>query len=67
MTIRCCDSFLDKIDEIQKPTFVPTDADILRSRKRTTEIQKIEFEVKIPSKYGGGQQLFWYIKSKFLT
>lgn len=38
---------------------MPTDQDILFCRRRTNEIQKIEFEVKIPMKYGGGTQNFW--------
>nr|XP_053653141.1 guanine nucleotide-binding protein G(f) subunit alpha-like [Cherax quadricarinatus] len=33
--------------------------DILHSRRRTTDIQKIEFEVKVPKKYGGGSLNFW--------
>jgi len=34
--------------------------DILWSRKTTTEIQRIEFSMKIPKKYGGGgTQTFW--------
>lgn len=52
-------SFLDKIQEIRRPDYCPTDQDILRSRKRTTEIQKIEFSVKVSAKYGGGSQTFW--------
>lgn len=52
-------SFFDKIDEIAQPNYVPSDQDILRCRKRTVEIQRMEFEVKVPSKYGGGRQLFW--------
>ncbi|KAG0726289.1 Guanine nucleotide-binding protein G(f) subunit alpha [Chionoecetes opilio] len=33
--------------------------DILHSRRRTTDIQKIEFEVRVPKKYGGGTLNFW--------
>ena len=33
--------------------------DILYSRRTTTDIQKIEFTMKIPRKYGGGSQNFW--------
>ncbi|KAH9398310.1 hypothetical protein TYRP_018957 [Tyrophagus putrescentiae] len=51
--------FLDKIDEIREPSFSPTDQDILHSRRRTSEIQRIEFEVKVPRQYGGGYQPFW--------
>lgn len=52
-------SFLEKIDEISQPNYLASDEDILRSRRRTTEIQKLEFQMKVPSKYGGGTQLFW--------
>ncbi|XP_053202791.1 guanine nucleotide-binding protein G(s) subunit alpha-like [Panonychus citri] len=51
--------FLDKIDIISSPDYIPDDQDILRCRRRTSDIQKIEFEVKVPLKYGGGAQLFW--------
>ena len=52
-------SFLDKIDEISQQNYIASDDDILRSRRRTSEIQKLEFQMKVPSKYGGGMQLFW--------
>lgn len=51
--------FLDKLAEIKQSSYMPSDEDILRSRRRTCEIQKIEFEVKIPMQYGGGAQTFW--------
>lgn len=51
--------FLDRVHEIRQPNYLPTDQDILCCRKRTNEIQKIEFTVKIPKKYGGGKQAFW--------
>ncbi|XP_022241017.1 guanine nucleotide-binding protein G(s) subunit alpha-like [Limulus polyphemus] len=51
--------FLDKIDEIRDPDYKPSDQDILCCRIRTSEIQKIEFQVKVPKKYGGSSQLFW--------
>ena len=50
---------MDRIDQIRQDGYQPSDQDILRSRKRTTELQKIEFKVRVPSKYGGGQQDFW--------
>lgn len=53
------DSFFEKIDEVARPDYLPSDRDVLRCRKRTVEIQRMEFEVKIPGKYGGGTQLFW--------
>ncbi|RWS24537.1 guanine nucleotide-binding protein G(s) subunit alpha-like protein [Leptotrombidium deliense] len=51
--------FLDQIDTIRRNDYIPSDADILRCRRRTSDIQKIEFEVKVPLKYGGGAQSFW--------
>ncbi|KAI8441571.1 hypothetical protein MSG28_015153 [Choristoneura fumiferana] len=38
--------FLDRIDLIEKSDYVPSDADILRCRQKTSGIQKIEFKVK---------------------
>ena len=38
---------------------MPSNQDILQSRRRTSEIQKIEFQTKIPFQYGGGHQHFW--------
>jgi guanine nucleotide-binding protein subunit alpha len=54
-------SFLDKIDTIREKNYLPTDQDVLCCRKRTSEIQKIEFEVKIPLQFGGGSQPFWFV------
>ncbi|GFS88260.1 guanine nucleotide-binding protein G(s) subunit alpha [Nephila pilipes] len=51
--------FLDKVHTIRKNDYLPSDQDILHCRRRTTEIQRIEFAVKIPKKYGGGYQSFW--------
>ncbi|XP_075988314.1 G protein alpha subunit f [Anticarsia gemmatalis] len=51
--------FLDRIDLIEKPDYVPSDADILRCRQKTTGIQKIEFKVKVPKSMHGGIQEFW--------
>uniref|UniRef100_T1J0Q7 Guanine nucleotide-binding protein G(s) subunit alpha n=1 Tax=Strigamia maritima TaxID=126957 RepID=T1J0Q7_STRMM len=57
--IDCAKYFLQKIDTIRKPDFIPSDQDILQSRKRTPDINKVEFSMKIPKQYGGGMQLFW--------
>ena len=54
-------SFLDRVAEVRQPDYAPTDQDILRSRKTTTEIQKIEFSVRIAAKYGGGHLSFWSV------
>ena len=47
-------SFLDKIEEVKNPAYVPSDQDILRCRSLTTSIQHIEFEVP----EGGNQVKF---------
>lgn len=52
-------SFLNQIDEIRKPNFIPTTQDILYCRVMTVSISKIEFEVPVPKKYGGGIAEFW--------
>ncbi|CAB3371828.1 Hypothetical predicted protein [Cloeon dipterum] len=51
--------FLDKFETIRRHDYIPSDQDILYCRKKTTGIQKVEFTVKIPKKYGGGSQDFW--------
>ncbi|PSN36365.1 hypothetical protein C0J52_22876 [Blattella germanica] len=51
--------FLDRLEEVRKPSYRPTDQDILYSRKKTTGIQKIEFEMKVSKKFGGGNVDFW--------
>ncbi len=38
--------FLDKMDEVNKPGFNPSDQDILRTRVRTTGIIEINFSLK---------------------
>ncbi|KAJ8944925.1 hypothetical protein NQ318_013073 [Aromia moschata] len=43
----------------QKPDYVPTTQDILFCRTMTVSISKIEFEVPISMKYGGGIAEFW--------
>ncbi|XP_050712293.1 guanine nucleotide-binding protein G(s) subunit alpha-like [Eriocheir sinensis] len=57
--IDCIKYFLDKVAEVRRPDYEPTVQDILHSRRRTTDIQKIEFEVRVPKKYGGGSLNFW--------
>ncbi|XP_071549528.1 guanine nucleotide-binding protein G(s) subunit alpha-like [Panulirus ornatus] len=57
--IDCTKYFLDKVDVVRQPDYEPTVQDILHSRRRTTDIQKIEFDVKVPKKYGGGTLSFW--------
>ncbi|KAG6459112.1 hypothetical protein O3G_MSEX011213 [Manduca sexta] len=51
--------FLDRLDLVAKHDYMPTDADILRCRQKTTGIQKIEFKVKVPKSMHGGVQDFW--------
>ncbi|XP_072937604.1 guanine nucleotide-binding protein G(f) subunit alpha [Epargyreus clarus] len=51
--------FLDRIDLIGKSDYLPSDADILRCRQKTSGIQKIEFKVKVPKSMHGGIQDFW--------
>lgn len=51
--------FLDRIMEVRNPDYRPSDQDILHCRKKTTGIQKIEFQMKVPAKYGGGSMEFW--------
>lgn len=38
---------------------MPNNNDILHSRGKTSDIQKIEFQVEAPLKYGSFQQTFW--------
>lgn len=50
--------FLNRIDEVQKPDYIPDNQDILFCRIETRSISKIEFEVPL-SKFQGGQARFW--------
>ncbi|CAD7082823.1 unnamed protein product [Hermetia illucens] len=54
----CAKYFLDKLEAIARPTYIPSTEDILHSRKVTTGIHQIEFTVKIPKDMGGGLQEF---------
>ncbi|KAG7312667.1 hypothetical protein JYU34_000992 [Plutella xylostella] len=51
--------FLDRVDLVARPDYLPSDADLLRCRQKTTGIQKIEFKVKVPKSMQGGVQDFW--------
>lgn len=57
--IDCSRYFLDRVEQVRQPDYDPSVQDILHSRRRTTDIQKIEFEVRVPKKYGGGSLQFW--------
>lgn len=56
--IDCAEYFLNSISRVKDPSFIPSDQDILHSRKMTTDIQKIDFTLKVASRYGGGSQSF---------
>lgn len=45
-------SLLNRVDEIRNVNYVPNNDDILQSRRRTSDIQKLEFQVKLPVKSG---------------
>ncbi|XP_037936509.1 guanine nucleotide-binding protein G(f) subunit alpha [Teleopsis dalmanni] len=50
--------FLDHFERISDYDYIPTTEDILHSRKITTGIHQISFNVKIPKSLGGGEQEF---------
>ncbi|XP_058828207.1 guanine nucleotide-binding protein G(f) subunit alpha [Topomyia yanbarensis] len=50
--------FLDRIEKISMPGYIPSNADILNCRKTTTGIQEISFRIKMPTSFGGGFQEF---------
>lgn len=41
---------MNRVDEIRNTNYIPNNDDILQSRRRTSDIQKLEFQVKIPLK-----------------
>ncbi|CAH0549764.1 unnamed protein product [Brassicogethes aeneus] len=51
--------FLDQVDIIRKPDYIPTVEDILVCRVMTVQISKIEFSLPVPKKYGGGLANFF--------
>ncbi|KAG8222920.1 hypothetical protein J437_LFUL000214 [Ladona fulva] len=53
--------FLDKLHAVQNENYVPSDQDILHCRRKTTSIQRIEFSIDVPKRFGGGTQDFWMI------
>nr|CAI5864777.1 unnamed protein product [Callosobruchus analis] len=57
--IDSAEHFLNRIDEIRKPDYIPTNQDILFCRITTKSISRIEFEVRISKAYGGGVAEFW--------
>ncbi|XP_021698987.1 guanine nucleotide-binding protein G(f) subunit alpha [Aedes aegypti] len=50
--------FLDRIEKISMPGYIPSNSDILNCRKRTTGIQEVSFHIKLPKSLGGGSQEF---------
>lgn len=52
-------SFLNRIQAVRQPDYIPDTQDILFCRIKTTSISKIEFEVPVPKRFGGGMAQFW--------
>ncbi|XP_053688909.1 guanine nucleotide-binding protein G(f) subunit alpha [Sabethes cyaneus] len=50
--------FLDRIEIISMPGYIPTNADILNCRKTTNGIQEVRFRITMPRSFGGGCQEF---------
>ncbi|XP_040159793.1 guanine nucleotide-binding protein G(f) subunit alpha [Anopheles arabiensis] len=50
--------FLDRVEKISMPGYIPTNGDILNCRKTTTGIQEVRFNVRMPGSLGGGTQEF---------
>ena len=44
--------FMSKLDELKKPDYVPTDDDILRLRRATTDSDTIEYTMKVKNMVG---------------
>nr|XP_023018195.1 guanine nucleotide-binding protein G(f) subunit alpha [Leptinotarsa decemlineata] len=57
--IDSAEHFLNNIDTIKRSDYIPSLQDILFCRVMTTSVSKIEFDVPIPKKYGGGTAEFW--------
>jgi len=57
--IDCAEYFLNRIDTIKNPDYIPTNQDILFCRIMTVSISKIDFQIPVPKKYGGGTAEFW--------
>ena len=49
--------FLAKIDELKQPDFVPTDNDILRLRRATTDSDRIEYDMQVKNMVGKSSPL----------
>lgn len=51
---------LHRVDEIRNVDYLPNNDDILHSRRRTSDIQKLEFQINFPAKSGvpEHQQMF---------
>ncbi|XP_055629544.1 guanine nucleotide-binding protein G(f) subunit alpha [Toxorhynchites rutilus septentrionalis] len=50
--------FLDRVERLSIPGYIPTNSDILNCRKTTTGIQEINFHIPMPKSLGGGCQEF---------
>ena len=49
-------SLLNRVDEIRSANYIPNNDDILQSRRRTSDIQKLEFQVNLPNSGRAGGQ-----------
>ncbi|XP_050505863.1 guanine nucleotide-binding protein G(f) subunit alpha [Diabrotica virgifera virgifera] len=57
--IDSAEHFLNQVDVVCKPDYIPTNQDILFCRIMTVSISKIEFDMPVPKQYGGGKAEFW--------